>query len=166
MSGNTALSQSWNRAGFVHTSSSEDLRISPSHVPQMIFHFPETSTQEFSFLGKIFWFLSCPSCDTSLFLCHPLDLTQVINIHLSMLGKNQTPIFLNWSYWYWVLTCQLLAWSGHSVSINASWDYKALLATRSCLYNLRQMEKATGFRFTQRTTGHSGGVSCSLRTSS
>ena len=40
-------------------------------------------------------------------------------------------IILNQPYQHWVLICQLPAWPGHYLSINANWDHKALWATGS-----------------------------------
>lgn len=66
-------------------------------------------------------------------------------------------IILNQSFQDLVLMCQLLAWSGHYLSINVTWDYKALWATGLYLYIVQKMEEAPAFYFTERKSGHAEG---------
>lgn len=66
-------------------------------------------------------------------------------------------IILNQPYQHWGLICQLLAWSGRYLPINANWDHKALWAAGSYLYIRQQMEGVPAFYFTERESGYAGG---------
>lgn len=69
-------------------------RVSPSHVPQVTFHVPETSIQDFLPFSRqnIPHFLNCPLRDTSPLGSLPSDPIQAISAHLKLLGQNQTSI--------------------------------------------------------------------------
>lgn len=124
--------------------------------PQLTFHVPETGAQDFS-RPNIAAFFNSPLHDNSPFWCPSPNTKLPISLLMCWVRTKHQEIILNQPYQHWGLICQLLAWSGRYLSINANWDHKALWATGSYLYILEQMEEVPTFYFTERKSGCAGG---------
>lgn len=92
MLGNAALSQSWNWADVIYTSSSEDPQNKSKQCASgdLICFWNQHPRLPFS--RPNIHFLSCPLCDTSPLGCLPPVLIQDISARVNMLGQNPTPI--------------------------------------------------------------------------